>query len=144
MQTYSILDVPTGGDIAAIRAAALRAVDTAAELKRQAWLTPGSGQALEYEATRAEAAAYQPGQPAGTYPMLEAEVAALTAAGIAIDLDTVADHERDQIFLLDAAMAAIKAARRTAKIRIEAAGVEAMEAILTEYRLALAAIEIPT
>ncbi len=73
---------PPAEDLEGLRQAALRWLDAAAEAARQAWITPGSGQALVYQEKAAEAArltadlAADPGQapdPAG-YPILAASV----------------------------------------------------------------------
>lgn len=64
------------------RAAAKRTIDEAAEEARQRYLTPGAGQALEYEAVYAEALRYVAAK-AGPYPMLQADVDAGTAEDLA-------------------------------------------------------------
>lgn len=64
------------------------AIDAEAERQRLRWITPGAGQAMEYQQSATEAAAYfaaghsEP-PAAGTYPMLEASVG--------IDGETLAD-----------------------------------------------------
>ena len=75
------------------KAVATEVVNRAAEAARLTFITAGSGQAMVYLSKEAEARAWvaagSPAQPqAGQYPMLEAEVAAATAAG---DGDTLAD-----------------------------------------------------
>lgn len=71
--------------LAESQAHARRKVDEAAEAVRIRYLTPGSGQALEYEAAHREAERRLQGI-AGTYPMLQADV----DAGLAVDLDDAA------------------------------------------------------
>lgn len=119
--------IDLGQPLEAVRAAALAEVDAAAEAARRQFLTPGAAQALEYTATEAEARAYAAaGMPAavaaGTYPFLEAELAALQAVGVAAALGEVAASVLHQAEAWRQAGAAIKALRRAAKLRIEAAG----------------------
>jgi len=71
--------------LAEAKAAAKQAIDAAAEQVRARYLTPGSGQALEYEAVHREAERRLAGEP-GAYPMLQADV----DAGLATDLDDAA------------------------------------------------------
>lgn len=73
---------PVVASLEQVRDEALRAIDAAAEAARAAYLTPGSGQALEYQQVAAEASQYlmhvaaevEP-DPAD-YPMLAYEAAA--------------------------------------------------------------------
>lgn len=69
-------------DLAPLKADALRRIDAAAEQARAAWITPGSGQALVYQAKAEEAARYlalpEPPADLSTYPLIAAE-AGLTA-----------------------------------------------------------------
>ena len=68
------------------QAVARRAVDERAEEVRVLFITPGSGQALEYQSVIEEARAFEAGQP-GPYFMLQADV----DAGMAQDLSEAAD-----------------------------------------------------
>ena len=65
-------------DLAPLKAEALRRIDAAAEQARAAWITPGSGQALVYQAKAAEAGRYLAASPPpadlSSYPLLAAEV----------------------------------------------------------------------
>lgn len=65
--------------LARLKAIRKTAIDEEAERQRLRWITPGAGQAMEYQQAATEAAAYfaaghsEP-PPAGTYPMLEASI----------------------------------------------------------------------
>jgi hypothetical protein len=135
--------------LAASIAAAQVAVDDAAEARRQDFLTPGAGQALEYQQSRAEAvaalAAPEPLDPAA-YPMLAAEQAALAAAGVAPlpSLRAVAESVRQADERWTAIGAAIKEVRRAAKLALAAAPTEARVQALADWsRAAYAAIPGP-
>lgn len=119
--------VPAGGaaeDLDAAKDAAVMAIDAEAERRRLLVLTPGSGQALEYQhtaddAARAEAAP-DPLTP-GAYPFLAAEQAALARVGVALSLRQVADLVVYQRATWLAYGAAVKAARRGAKLAVDEA-----------------------
>lgn len=121
LATPTIHDKPVG----TMRRKAHAMVDTAAETARQAFLTPGAGQAMEYEATRREAAAAEddPADPldAAKYPMLEAERLALDAVGQTESLIDIAAGVRLSSEAWSAAGSAIKRVRREAKLKIDAA-----------------------
>lgn len=114
-----------GPTLAELRAQMAAKVDAEAEAARLRFITPGSGQAMEYQATEAEAEAYLAasaapgGIPVGaTWPWLEAE---RVARGGAPTLLALAE---EIIALRDAWVVAgsqIKTLRRAAKIAIEAA-----------------------
>jgi hypothetical protein len=74
--------------LAEAQAYAMRIVDEAAERARLRYITPGAGQAMEYEAAQREAEAFlRNGAGARpVYPMLQADV----DAGLAPDLQTAA------------------------------------------------------
>lgn len=72
--------------LADAQAHARQVIDEAAEAARNRYITPGGGQALEYQSAVEEARAYQAGQP-GDYLMLQADV----NAGLAADLEAAAD-----------------------------------------------------
>lgn len=55
------------------KAYAARVIDEAAERARTKYVTPGSGQAMEYQAVREEAVRYLSGET-GSWPMLQADV----------------------------------------------------------------------
>lgn len=120
-------------DIGKFRAGARARVDASAEQARLAFITPGSGQALEYQATQAEAlavlaAGVEPS--AASAPWLAAERDAMAAVEVTVTLLEVAG----QVVALQAqwvqAGAAIKRIRRKAKMLIGAAGTPAeIEAI---------------
>jgi hypothetical protein len=106
------------------RAAAQAEVDRQAEVARRTFITAGSGQALEYEQTRAEAdaagLAADPLDPAA-FPMLEAERAALETVGQSLTLREVAAQVLAEFAAWQSTGAEIKRVRRTAKLQIAAA-----------------------
>ena len=65
-------------DLAPLKTDALRRIDAAAEQARAAWITPGSGQALVYQAKGVEAGRYLAASPPpadlSSYPLLAAEI----------------------------------------------------------------------
>jgi hypothetical protein len=116
-----------GPSLAALKQQLLSRVDAAAEAARLRFITPGAGQALEYQATEREARAYvAAGSPlpfdGAAYPFLEAERQAifdatgplLTGAEIAAMVIANADAWA-------ATGAEIKRLRRSAKLLIEQA-----------------------
>lgn len=113
-------------------------IDLQAGQARQAIGTPGYGQETEYSATQADARAYLAALQADAstgvtgYPFVAAELAARTAAGMAVTAQAVATEIVDKAATWLAALAAIKEVRRTAKLQIEsAATVAAIAAVLT-------------
>lgn len=116
-----------GPSLAALQAAALIQIDAAAEAARLAWVTGGAGQALEYQATemqgRAAVAAHAAGQtldPAD-YPFVVAEATAFAEVGITV---TLLEAAQQVVVLADewaVTGSKIKALRRGAKLRVEAA-----------------------
>jgi len=128
-------------DMTRVKARALAMIDGAAERARLAWITPGAGQALEYEATAAEATLYLADPHAAVQagiPMLEAEVAARTAFGEETSLKRVAEVVMRKRADWTAAAAQIKRVRLEAKMRIDAATDPA------EIDAALAGVEWPS
>ena len=110
------------------KAVAKATIDDAAEAARRRWITPGSGQALEYEQTRSEAEAAQSAADpldAADYPHLEAERLALESVGTALTLREVAQSVIDTEAAWTTASAEIKRLRRTAKLQVDAAASEA-------------------
>lgn len=111
-------------DLAAVKTAACAAVDAEAERRRMLVLTPGEGQALEYQHTAEEAAravAAPDPLPPAAYPYLAAEQQALMST-----IGEVALRDVAEAVLADRARwlaygAAIKAVRRRAKLEIRAA-----------------------
>ena len=114
-------------DLPSVKSAACNRIDARAEVLRQGVLTPGSGQAAEYYLTHAEAVNYLALVSAGKtpsdadYPFLLAEQAALAATTGAVTLAAVATAIMTDVGTSKAALAAIKAARRTGKLAINAA-----------------------
>lgn len=124
--------------LAAAKETACASIDAKAEALRAGVLTPGSGQAAEYYLTHAEAASYLAAVTSGqtptdaNYPFLLAEQAALAATSGAEGLSVVATAIMANVGGSKTALAAIKTARRTGKITVNAAldvaGVAAAEA----------------
>lgn len=106
------------------RAEGIVMVDTLAENARLRFITNGSGQALEYQATFDEAiaanAAPDPLDPAN-YPWLASEQTAQQQAGLNPSLRDVINQVMGQRDAWVAAGAAIKEIRRSAKLRIDLA-----------------------
>jgi hypothetical protein len=116
-------------------------VDAAAEAGRLHWITPGAGQALEYQETSAEAvraAAAPDPLAAADYPLLAADQAAHAAAGVTLTLRQVAEQVAAQQTAWLTAATAIKQARLTAKRRI------ALATSQTQIDTILAGVEWPT
>lgn len=69
-------------DLELLRAEVLTSIDQQAERIRQLYITPGAGQALEYQATETEGVRFAAEGVAGEpYPMLSAELEARQATG---------------------------------------------------------------
>ena len=129
-QSWSVR-AETAGEIAAAKAAATAEVDSQAEVTRLLYVTPGSAQALVYEAKRHEAISFMADQspdPAD-YPLLGAEVG-ITAATLAEVADAVlamaaqwrsvaAEIERLRL----GAKAAISAATTISAVRAASSGI---------------------
>lgn len=113
---------PAVVDLPALKVALSAQIDAAAEAVRARYITPGSGQAMTYQAkaTEAERLAADPAPDAATYPLLSAE--------IGVTGDTLADvgavvraaHAQWQIM-----GGAIERARLAGKAAVMAAGDEA-------------------
>ena len=112
--------INAGPSLAQLKAQLIEQVDREAEAARLRFVTPGAGQALEYQATEAEARAYlaDPSPGGKPWPWLEAERAAQggtpTLAAIAAEVAAQADA-------WVAVGSAIKQLRRAAKLAIEGA-----------------------
>lgn len=106
-----------GPSLAALKATLAAQIDHDAEAARQRFITPGAGQAMEYQATEAEARRYLI-DPSGTFPFLAAEVQAqgspATFASVAAEVVALADAWA-------AIGSEIKRLRRAAKLAVEAA-----------------------
>lgn len=61
-------------DLSGLKVALRAQIDAAAEAERGRYITPGSGQAMTYQAKAAEAARFMADAGAGDYPLLAAEV----------------------------------------------------------------------
>jgi hypothetical protein len=116
-----------GPDLAALKAAALVRIDAEAEAARLAFVTGGAGQALEYQATEVEGRAAVAAAAAGetldpaAYPFVAAEASAFAEVGIVVSLLEAAQQvvvQADQWAMVGSL---IKALRRGAKLRVEAA-----------------------
>jgi hypothetical protein len=109
------------------KTSAKASIDAQAETLRQSVLTPGSGQAAEYCLTHAEAVNYLTAVAAGntpnpaSYPFLLAEQAALAPTTGEVGLADVATAIMADVTTCKATLAAIKQARRTGKLAVDAA-----------------------
>ena len=123
------LPLPAPPSFASLQSAALVQIDTAAETARLQFLTPGSGQSLEYEATNTEAAeamALLALTPPGaldpsSFPWLVAEQEALASVGQVLALADVVRGVAATAAGWDLAGATIKRIRREAKLKVGAA-----------------------
>lgn len=104
---------------------AKRTVDSRAEEARQAWVTPGSGQAFEYDLVAAEAQRLldrgEGDAPFDDYPLLAAEYTARATAGTPRSFRDLAAAVMDRRKAFMVAIADIRQARLEAKLRIDAA-----------------------
>ena len=114
-------------DLGILRASAAAQIDAQAEQVRQAFLTPGAGQALTYQRKEAEARAFVADQRTAT-PFLAAEAAArgMPVADVAAEVITLADR-------WIAAGALIEGLRMGAKAALAAA--ETLGAIVNASRV---------
>lgn len=122
------MQLDLGPSLAALKAAAILQIDTEAEAARLRYLTAGAGQALEYQATEAEARALLAEAAGGgtpdpaAYPFVQAEVAAvLSATGAAVPIADAAAAVLVEADAWKAVGAYIKELRRAAKLRVDAA-----------------------
>lgn len=106
-----------GDDLPTMKLRAIADVDAAAEVARRRFITIGSGQAMEYMATEAEARDFNAGG-AGPWPFLEAE---RDASAEGTTLAEVAAAVLQQVAAWQAVGAEIKRLRRAAKMAIDAA-----------------------
>lgn len=124
--------------LARVRAEAMAEIDRQAEAARLQYVTPGSGQALEYERTEREARAFAAAGFAGwdpaLYPMVEAERQAIADAGEEIPAPrAAAEAVIAQADAWAGVGAAIKRLRRARKMRLAGATTGAeVAAILAE------------
>ena len=127
LETFELVQVAASGpppvDLEEVRAKLLAAVDEQAEQARLLYITPGYGQALEYEQTEREALLFQAkGGEADLYPMLGAELEARQATGEpGLTLAVVAGEIVAQSASWRAAAATIKRLRRQHKILLNQA-----------------------
>lgn len=112
--------IQLGRSLAKMKADATVAVDRGAEMARLRFITSGAGQALEYQATEAEArrAVVDPSPDFAGYPFLAAEWHAGGNVGGVVD---IADVVLVQTAAWQMVGSEIKRLRRTAKIAIDAA-----------------------
>jgi hypothetical protein len=125
--------IPWGTGLEAVKAAAMAKVDRIAEARRQQHITPGPGQALEYQATEAEARRWRPGDGFAGYPFMRAEADAVEdATGTRPSAAEVAAAIIMQADAWAQIGARIKRRRRAAKMKIEAATTEDEVRVLVE------------
>jgi hypothetical protein len=116
---YQRTQIVTNKPLLSVQFEALKLVDAAAEAARSAMLTPGSGQALEYQRTEAEARAWTEGANIADFPMLRAELEAMKLGNAAATIDDVVAEALSNANLWLEVGAAIKQVRRSAKVLIE-------------------------
>lgn len=121
-----VVEAPPADDaLARLKRRATGSIDTWAEQARMAWVTPGSGQAFEYELVAAEAQRLldrgEGDAPFEDYPLLAAEYTARAAVGRTRSFTELAravvGRRRDCAL----ALASIRQTRMEAKLRIDAA-----------------------
>lgn len=100
---------PAGPSLDETKRALVLQIDSQAEMARLRFITPGSGQALEYREAAEEAARYDATGGQGSYPMLQASVDAGEAANLGAAAALVSQRE--------AAWAAIGAEIRRLRIK---------------------------
>lgn len=123
---------PPAISLATLKTVLRETIDGEAERTRLKYITPGTGQALEYRETAEEAARYVATGGAGSYPMLQASVNAGEATSLANAAAIVTERE--------AAWAAIGATIRQKRIAAKRAVAEAQTA---EAAKAAAVVEWP-
>ncbi len=142
VSTYTVRDKTAeelAADLAALKQAAGREIDSAAEAARLAFITDGAGQALVYEAKRSEAVKRQAivdggGTPVDAeYPLMQARATRRKSA-----MQAVADEWNAKAAAWTTAAAAIEDVREGAK---EAVAVAASE---SEIETILAGLVWPT
>ena len=121
-----VVEAPPADDaLARLKQRAKRTVDIRAEEARQAWVTPGSGQAFEYDLVAAEAQRLldrgEGDTPFEDYPLLAAEYTARATAGAPRSFRDLAAAVMDRRKAFMVAIADIRQARLEAKLRIDAA-----------------------
>jgi hypothetical protein len=116
---YQRTQTVTNKPLLSVQMDALKKVDVAAEAARSAMLTPGSGQALEYQRTEAEARAWTEGANTADFPMLKAELEAMKLGNPEATIDDVVAEALSNANLWLEVGAAIKQVRRSAKVLIE-------------------------
>lgn len=126
-----LVEVRKFASLVAARADAKRQIDEAAEKTRLKYITPGSGQAMEYEAAAKEAERYVEGKP-GTYRMLQADV----DAGLSADLVVAAASVLGMRAQFDVVGSAIRTVRLSAKRQVDEAATQAEIAQLREAAVA--------
>lgn len=139
-----VVEAPPADDaLARDKQRAKASVDTWAEQARLAWVTPGSGQAFEYELVAAEAqrvlaSSHGEGHtPFEDYPLLAAEYTARATAGTPRSFRDLAAAVMDRRKAFMVAIADIRQARLEAKLRIDAA------TDVAQVESALAGVEWP-
>jgi hypothetical protein len=122
--------IDLGPTLDALKLTLVTQVDTQAENTRLLWITPGSGQALTYEAKRAEAdrIVTDPAPQPDAYPLLAAEigvtadtleaVATLVRARAAVWTDVAAQIEGLRLRAKSSVMAATTAAQARAAANV--------------------------
>lgn len=134
--------VPPDDALDRLKTSAVRKIDRDAEAARNAWVTPGSGQAFEYDLVAAEAERFvRDGEGDALfddYPLLAAEFTARATAGRPRRIIDIARAVMDKRRAFVVAIADIRQTRLEAKLRIDAATDAA------QIETVLAGVEWPT
>lgn len=113
----------TDRSILEIKDDAAQRIDASAESTRGMFLTPGSGQALEYKETAEEIARWHTAADPDIddYPMLRAEWRARQVDDPDVTVDTIISDTMNEVSLWKIVGSAIKEIRRTAKVAVDVA-----------------------
>lgn len=123
--TFTFVDDPNTQTLEQVKANLLSTVDAQAEYVRMQHLTPGTGQAVEYDRTLTEALKAKSLDPQtiveSDFPWLLAELNALRASGSTATFQDVVDSVIAQAEAWTTLGTKIKEKRRTAKLKIASA-----------------------
>lgn len=133
------VDVSRFASLDEAKAYARRAIDEAAERARTKYVTPGSGQAMEYQACREEAIRYLGGE-SGSWPMLQADVSGGTLHPVTGQPVQNLEEAAEAVMIMYGAWQQVGAAIRTirlgAKAQVTQASSQAQVAQIREQAIA--------
>jgi len=125
------VEVKRWDSLAEARENAKHIIDQQAERTRLKYITPGSGQAMEYEAAVREAERFMAGEQ-GSFPMLQADV----SAGLAPTLVAAAQLVLGMRAAWEPLGAGIRTIRLSAKRQVDLATTQAQVAQIREQAVA--------